>query len=139
MPSENRGVDLSALRSSLDAVQSDDAEDLSEMQDPVMEYASSEGEKEEIRPEDARYRVTVSDYGCVENETLAVDYFATYEDAVAMYEAHVIDEDFIKHHDKYDVWVILEKSYRGVSQIFWETIRKTVVYDGDYVPRNKSF
>ena len=138
MPSDDNGTELSEMRASVDPVLGEDAEYLSEVQDTAVEYPSETEIKGEIHPESANYRVTVADYGCVQNDVLAVDYFARYEDAVAMYEAHIEDEEFIRHHDKYDVWVILEKSYRGMSQIFWETIRKSVVYDGDYIPRNKS-
>ena len=129
MPSNDTGTDVSEMRTQVDSVQVLDAEDVSEMQKSFMEYDEEEPQVRELPPERARYRVKVEDYGCVQNDVLAVDYFDRFEDAVEMFEARMDDEEFIRHHDRPNAWVVMEKSYRGLSQVFWEVIRKVVIFD----------
>ena len=68
MPQEGTGTDVSEVRSQMDAVQSDTSERMSEMQDEYLGY--TEEDEIEVMPEQANYRVMISDYGCVENDDL---------------------------------------------------------------------
>ena len=122
MPSEDTGTDMSEMRKELDTVQVGASEELSEMQDASVGYA------EEDYSEDIRYRVTMGDWGAMENETLYEEYFTDYPSAYATYKAICDDDDFLDHYDRSSVMVILWKAYRGYSQIFWEVIKRSIAY-----------
>ena len=137
MPKEDTGTDLSEVQSQLDTEQMDYAERMSKMQDAVMGHPQNEEETEEpeVTPEQAYYRVIMADFGCVENDTHFIDYFSDYYNANAVFDSLCDDTEFIKYHDKPSVTVELQKAYRGLSQVFWETIRKPIVYDTTSVPK----
>lgn len=125
MSSENGTTDVSEMRENVDPVQIGVAENVSEMQEYPMEYT-------EEKPEDIKYRVVMADFGYSnDNDTLCVEYYSNFDDANADYDAMTEDKDFIKHHDQTAVIVMLDKCYRGMSMIFWETIRKAVVYNSE--------
>ena len=123
MPQEDTGTDLSEMRSQVDTEHRDTAEDVSEMQDTFV----GDSPYEEVQ--EARYRVTMKDFGCVENDTLFVEYYSSYQSALSTFYSLSDDTDFIRHHDKRTVFVDLEKSYKGISAIFWELIKRNTVYD----------
>lgn len=125
MPENDTGTELSEMRAQVETEQGDIAEGMSEMQDYVM----GEAQEQEVNPEDAKYRVIMADWGSSDNRELFIDYFSDYTYAQATFDALCDDTDFIKAHDKKSVAVMLQKSYRGLSQVFWETIRKSTVYD----------
>ena len=123
MPEEDTGTDVSKVQSQVDTEQMDDAQRMSEMQDTFM----GDSPYEEVT--EANYRVTMKDFGCVENDTLFVEYYSSYQSALSTFYSLSDDTEFIKHHDKRSVFVDLEKSHRGTSEIFWELIKRNVVYD----------
>ena len=133
MPQEDGRTDLSEMRSPMDTQQDGTAEDVSVLQDYAMGDETDEKDSQygeaEVNPEDAKYRVMMADIGCVQNETLYLDYFSDYTYANMIFDSICDDTEFVKYHDRNSVEVVLQKAYRGLGQIFWETIRKSVVYD----------
>lgn len=116
------------MRSQMDPVQVGNAKDLSEMQFEIM---GNDEDPQEMNPEDVRYRVLMSDLGRskAEDDLLFLDYFSDYEYANSVFDSIAEDTDFIKHYKRDCVEVLLQRAYRGLGSIFWETIRKTVVYN----------
>ena len=123
MPEEDTGTDLSKVQSQMDTEQMDDAQRMPEMQDTFM----GDSPYEEVT--EANYRVMMKDFGAMENEILFVEYYSTYQTALSTFYSLSDDTEFIKHHDRAMVVVDLEKSHRGTSTIFWELIKRNVVYD----------
>ena len=123
MPPEDKGTDMSEMRGEMDTIQSATAEIMPEMQDESVGDTSYEEVTE------AKYRVTMKDFGAMENEVLFVEYYDSYFVALKSFNTLSDDTEFIKHHDRAMVMVDLEKSYRGTSQIFWELIKRSTVYD----------
>lgn len=125
MSQEDGETDVPTVQSSVDTVQVDTAWDVSQMQDDTVGYAT-----QEVKPEDVKYRVMVTDFGCSKNDMLYVDYFDNYDEAYEVYANLCDGEDgeFIKYHDRKMVLVILSKAYRGFAQIFWEDISQSPLY-----------
>ena len=126
MPQNDRETDLSEMRNGVDPVQSQVPEELSEMQEPFVGYTQKDPEAEAVR-----YRVMMADHGCSKHsdDLLFLDYFSDYEVATTLFDSLCDDTDFIKHYDSECVEVVLQMAFRGLGQVFWETIRKSVVYD----------
>lgn len=131
MPQKDTGTDMSEMRDEMDTIQGDTSKRMSEMQDEIMGYNPDEDETEEseVRPEQANYRVVMADFGCDENDSLFIEYYADFQSAVSTFNKITADTEFIKHYDRINVMVKMEKSYRGLSQVFWEMIKQSIVYD----------
>lgn len=123
MSPEDKGTDMSEMRNEMDSVQGTITETMSEMQDEFM----GDTPYEEVT--EAKYRVTMKDFGAMDNEVLFVEYYDLYPLALRMFYKLSEDTEFIKHHDRAMVFVDMEKAHRGTSQIFWELIKREVVYD----------
>lgn len=123
MPDEDTGSDMSEMRTQVDTEQDAVAEGMSEMQD----YIVGDTAYEEVT--EAKYRVTMKDFGAMDNEVLFVEYYDLYPSAVNMFYKLSNATEFIKHHDRAMVFVDMEKAHRGTSEIFWELIKREVVYD----------
>ena len=123
MPDKDTGSDVSEMRTQMDTEQDAVAEGMSEMQD----YIVGDTAYEEVT--EAKYRVTMKNFGATENGVLFVEYYNTYPSALYRFYSLSDDTEFIKHHDRTMVLVDLEKSYKGTSTIFWELIKRNTVYD----------
>ena len=123
MQAEDNGTEMSEMRSDMDTVQSDPTESMSEMQESDMVYT------QEIQdPQKAKWRVRLMDYQQIGTPVLYLEYFEYYEDASARYDDLCEDKLFIKHHDD-DIIAELEMAHRGWAEIFWETVKSSVIYD----------
>lgn len=122
MSPNDTGTDMSEMRNEMDTIQGEVSEGMPKMQDTFM----GESPYEEVT--EANYRVTMKDFG-TDEEILFVEYYATYKTALSTFYSLSDDTEFIKHHDRAMVVVDLEKSHRGTSTIFWELIKRNVVYD----------
>ena len=87
MSTEDNGTEMSEMRSSMDTVQSDVADVLSEVQESVV-VVPSEAQ--------AKYRVIMYPYECEETEWLYKEYFQDIYTARSMYDALCDDRDFVK-------------------------------------------
>lgn len=126
MPDKDTGIDVPEMPPQVGPQQDDSAEGMPEVQDYTLGYTES---SEITRPEEVNYRVTMKDFGCVENDTLFIEYYRDFYSALGRYDALCDDESFIKHHDKPSVFVDLERAVRGYGQVFWELIKRNIVYD----------
>lgn len=123
MQAEDNGTEMSEMRSSMDTVQSDPTESMSEMQESDMVYT------QEIQdPQKVKWRVRLLDYQQIGTPVLYLEYFENYEDASARYDDLCDDKSFIKHHED-DIIAELEMAHRGWGEIFWETVKSSVIYD----------
>lgn len=123
MQTEDNGTEMSEMRSSVDTVQGDLAESVSEVQESDMVYT------QEIQdPQKAKWRVRLMDYQQIGTPILYLEFFETYEDALARYDDLCDDKMFIKHH-KDDIMAELQMAHRGWAEIFWEDVKASVIYD----------
>lgn len=121
MSPEDDAVEMSEMRNDMDTVQGDTAEGVSEVQEPELEYPPQRAEK-------IQYRVRMYSFGSSPKDTLFLEYFEEYTDALESYYSVCDDKSFIKHYKKFAM-VELQKSYRGFGEVFWETIEKSMIYD----------
>lgn len=120
MSSEDNGIEVSQMREGVDTVQGDVAEGMSEVQVTYMVHPETS--------EEARYRVRLIDYQQIGKPILYLEYFADYLNAETRYEELCEDRAFIKHH-KDDIMAEMQMAYRGWGELFWETIKSSVIYD----------
>ena len=114
---------MSEMRNDMDSVQSETAEGMSEMQEYGMVYP-----QENQDPEKAKWRVRLIDYQQIGTPILYLEYFDYYEYALARYNDLCDDKEFIKHH-KDDIIAELQMAHRGWAEIFWETVKSSVIYE----------
>lgn len=123
MQAEDNGTEMSEMRNDMDSVQSETAEGMSEVQEYDMVYT------QEIQdPQKVKWRVRLMDYQQIGTPVLYLEYFENYADASARYDDLCNDKMFIKHHED-DVMAELQTAHRGWAEIFWETVKSSIVYD----------
>ena len=123
MPSEDRGIDLSEVRTPLDTEQGETAEGVSEsdMQEYAMERYQSE-----IEPSSQNYRVTVYDFERPER-LLTLEYFDTYTVAIGVFDSICDDDDLVNAYGRF-LTVELSKSYDVPSTKAWEVLNRQFCY-----------
>ena len=126
MPSEDREPNVSEMPSHLDSLSGNSPEDLPAMSEPGLEYPT----QEEIRPEQARYRVRLIDAEVISTPVLYIEYFSDYDSAYGCYSDLCDNEEYVKHH-KTDLSAEIQIGYRGHGEIFWETVLKSSIYTTD--------
>lgn len=119
MPSDNERTDLFEMRSSLDDKESDIAEDMSEMQEPVLE-------RQKTVEEVANYRIRQYEFGKTDN-LLSLEYFEFYWEAMERFDGLCENSKFVNAYGKF-VTVELCKAYPTESTILWEVTALDTIY-----------
>ena len=125
MSSEDNGTEMSEMRGDVDTVQGDPAEGVPEVQESFVAYPQEE--------ETMRFRVRMYTFGSSPKDTLYLEYFYGYDDALKVYNEICDDWRFIEAYGKFAM-VEVEEGHVGRGEIFWETVLKSMLYDESKLP-----
>ena len=122
MPSDNDGIDVSALRTPMDTQEGEDATDVS----PMQEYAMEREETVLIPEQSGNYRIRTYEYGNPD-KLMSLEYFTDFYDAEEVFDLTCEDEEFAKAYGKFFT-VEMSKAYRTEGGVHWEPILIQMCY-----------
>lgn len=124
MPPEDRGTDMSEMRTPLDTLQGETAEGLPEYD--MQEYAV---ERDSVKMTSYDYRITVFEFDRPD-KMLILEYPTTYQGALERLDSLCDDEDLVKAYGKF-LTVELSVSYTLPDRKEWVAVNRQFCYPSD--------